>query len=1079
MARGIGESIIDLSDQTIEDLAAAIRSGAGGGNPSDTVRTNGAGGAGEGAARADRAASGTAQKFENLKKQADEASKGFGFFARNFNYTVAQQFKASQSLGKLNQSIRDLENEIDKLSEKVDDESKEKVKVLTDARNSLVKKKELDDKVNKNLTNTIGFAEKLAKNYQAAQFAIAQAQVQGQNAVLNAAQSGAGGFQIAAAQMAADTNIAAAQINGMITQVQSASSALSALGPAGAAAAAVIQYKTQEQLNKNAIAVQQALQAQKMIVTGAENVFKGFQLATSAGAFFAKGADGMANAFKGTNITMKEAGELIKANASLLSEANVGVAAGAEHVGKVFAKIQKGGYDKGFAAIGFGLQETGTAIAQVMSDMKRQDPRAKLNDEVVFQRTKEYAVNLATISSIQGKTVKQLQDEMKERKNSLMFQQFINSLGPKGNQVEQAFNAIPVSLRKAVGQIADPRLGTIIDKQVAVMAQLNPALGSMLNELGIAARNGVLTPEMAGEIQAKYKDAISKSVLDMGNFGMAIAQDLQKGTLKDIGETLLIASRELNKWGGEASSAAGSAAAVAEQWKTIRSTMENIAAGKGTDGGAVDLSQTLLTIDKAGRDITKSIETNIIAHMPAIGEMILAALRKSKAQIDEYLANGLAGKAAGGAQPMDYGAMLPYVIAAVLAVIATGALMRAGAAVTDKVFEKIKGKPPTTPPGGGAPHGEPHGPAGGTPHESAPSRTTTATPHGEAPPRAPNSMDGWKNGETARSPRGANPNIPAGGQSREAAEFQRQAAAAKEAAEKSAKAATEASIKETEKVVAKQATKSGLKKIPFLAILFGLGFAAEDVMAGDYVGAAANVTSGALGSLPFGFTQAAGAVVDVGDTVRRVNNANEAAKQSSGVAPTAGPNGEKLIRMPNGTLGYQKASRNGMQFVPLVNGKFGDSMDYNKAYVANGGAMPTSTVAPTTATTASQKVATNGMPTINLSSDSIASMATAFQNAFKDSVIKNAVASVPTKANAAVSSKTINMDELNKLGKSDPTLFALSSLLKNSDDQKKIVEKTQTDSKKQMEELIQAIELMAEKAGVSATEIKKLRKISQ
>jgi hypothetical protein len=70
------------------------------------------------------------------------------------------------------------------------------------------------------------------------------------------------------------------------------------------------------------------------------------------------------------------------------------------------------------------------------------------------------------------------------------------------------------------------------------------------------------------------------------------------------------------------------------------------------------------------------------------------------------------------------------------------------------------------------------------------------------------------------------------------------------------------------------------------------------------------------------------------------------------------------------------------------------------------------------------------------------------------------------------------MDELNKLGKSDPTLFALSSLIKQSEDQKKIVEKTQTDTKKQMEELIQAIELMAEKAGISAKEIARLRKIS-
>lgn len=1076
MARGIGESVIDLSDQTIDDLAAAIRAGGGGSNPSDPIRTNGGGGGNTASERQERTADAVNKRFNELKEQSSQAARGLNSLSRVFQITTNQQYQASRANQKAYQAITQLEREIEELSKATDAESKAKTKELTNERNRLTNRVNADKKYDAGIRSTIGFVEKLAKNYQAAQFAVAQATVQGQNSILNAAQSGAGGFQIAAAQMASASAIQAASVNGLITQVQSASSALGALGPAGVAAAGVIGFFTQKQLNANAIAVAQQQQAQKMIVTGAENVFKGYKDAVGAGAIFAQGADTLAKSLKGSNITIKEAGELIKANASLLSESNMGVAKGAELMNKVFAGLRKGNFDKGLAAIGFGINETATAIAQVMGDMKRQDPTKKLTEEEVQKRTKEYAVNLATISSIQGKSIKQLQDEAKERQGSLMFRQFMNSLGPKAAQVNAAFDTIPPQFRKAVGQIADPRLGTIIDKNVAAQAAMVPALGNMLTELGMAARNGVLTPEMAATIQAKYKDSIQGAILNMDNYAMAISAELGKGKVGELAKPLLEGTDWIVKWGGSANNAATSAAEVAEAWKIVRGSMENIAAGKGVDGGAPDLTATILSIEQKGRDITKSIDDAIVKNMPKIGAMIIKALEDAKKMIDGYLASDMLNNANGGAKGMDWKEMIPYIVGAVVAVLAAGGLMKLGGAGMDKILEKMKGGP--KPPTGGSPprvepHMEPHGPGNAAPHEPAPSRTTTATPHGGEPPR-PGSMEGWKQGQTA----GANPNVPTPGGSKEAQAYQREAAAAREAAEKSAKAATEASVKETEKVVAKQAGKAGLKKIPFLAWIFGLGFAAQDVMAGDYVGAGANVASGIAGSIPVVGT-AASLAIDAGDTIRRVNNASN--EGGGGAAPTAGPNGEKLIRMPNGTLGYQKASRNGPQFVPLVNGKFGDSMDYSKAFVANGGAMPTSatTASPTSATTASQKVATNGMPTINLSSDSIASMATAFQNAFKDSVIKNAVASVPTKANAAVSSKTINMDELNKLGKSDPTLFALSSLIKQSDDQKKIVEKTQVDSKKQMEELIQAIELMAEKAGVSAKEIQKLRRISQ
>jgi hypothetical protein len=81
----------------------------------------------------------------------------------------------------------------------------------------------------------------------------------------------------------------------------------------------------------------------------------------------------------------------------------------------------------------------------------------------------------------------------------------------------------------------------------------------------------------------------------------------------------------------------------------------------------------------------------------------------------------------------------------------------------------------------------------------------------------------------------------------------------KEAEEQTAKAiekevgkeVAEVGIKEAEKVGAKSIGKSVLKKIPFLGAIAGLAFGAQRAAAGDMTGAALEVASGVVGSVPF------------------------------------------------------------------------------------------------------------------------------------------------------------------------------------------------------------------------------------
>jgi hypothetical protein len=78
--------------------------------------------------------------------------------------------------------------------------------------------------------------------------------------------------------------------------------------------------------------------------------------------------------------------------------------------------------------------------------------------------------------------------------------------------------------------------------------------------------------------------------------------------------------------------------------------------------------------------------------------------------------------------------------------------------------------------------------------------------------------------------------------------------AAKKVSSTAARGAGKAVAKGTGKAVAKGAgkaiLKSGLKKIPILGAVAGLGFGAQRALAGDWLGAAGEVASGAAGSIP-------------------------------------------------------------------------------------------------------------------------------------------------------------------------------------------------------------------------------------
>jgi hypothetical protein len=121
-------------------------------------------------------------------------------------------------------------------------------------------------------------------------------------------------------------------------------------------------------------------------------------------------------------------------------------------------------------------------------------------------------------------------------------------------------------------------------------------------------------------------------------------------------------------------------------------------------------------------------------------------------------------------------------------------------------------------------------------------------------------------------------------------------------APKGAASAAEAAAKVGGKTIGKaagkglgmSALKSGIKKIPIIGALAGLGFGISRAMSGDYVGAALEVASGVAGTIP-GLGTAASAAIDVGLAGRDIYKANEGVGRSAAQKGTEAKETEKSV----------------------------------------------------------------------------------------------------------------------------------------------------------------------------------------
>jgi len=532
----------------------------------------------------------TNDEINTLLQRSKEAAKEFNSLKNGIRFTTKQQLAfrdaSSDAAGKLsevNHVLAQYRNGLIPLS-------KEQKKALEAERARLAKLDEGTAANEKFKSGVIALRQNLEQ--------FGTQMIQGNAQVVQAIQSGASGFTIAAQSMIASIqlqNTAVQTMTGLATQAGGA--LMNFGGIIGKVAGAGIILGAQYMGLQSALKAQAKQLQIQTLMAGGEQILKAYQDMTAAGASYVGGLQQVQNALKGSDYTLQDFSAMVKANSETLAKANMSVGDAALMFGRVGAIFDRDGKKmrKELLALGFSYTEQGALMADVMANMRRQDPTAQMTANDVAQRTREYAVHLATISDLTGKNARQLMEEGRKKTAQLAFQNFLETFtDPK----------IRAQVEEAVAGIADPILrqnvmerltfGGVLNKTGAVIEAVNPAFETLSAELAAAAHAG----KGAGDffkIQEKHSAAVNKGFLSQREFNLAAAAPGSK--IEALGH----AAAESRTYINQMSTAA----------KTFA---EKLAIGTGTTP-TTGLATQLIDMTVIGKQLEKALQDGVIARL--------------------------------------------------------------------------------------------------------------------------------------------------------------------------------------------------------------------------------------------------------------------------------------------------------------------------------------------------------------------------------------------------------------------------------------------------------------------------------
>ena len=490
----------ELLIQILEEL----RYGAGGGGAGSRGNSSG-----------NDSASGGGKSYENLIRNSREAADNINKLNGSLVISRRRQQEFSSEVARNSALLNQLEKALEEVQKSADAEVRAQESEIK-ARISQAKHIENVNDANRILGKGIIGLGQVTRS-------VGGALITGATSVLGAIQSGSSGISIAGSViemgLSGANSAAQAVAGGMTTAgIAIASSGNSfqrglgiAITAAGALGGAL-----------SALGTQALSASNNLMMAQGEKLLNSYKAITSSGAILAGGADRLNESLKGSIYNFNDLSEMTKNNAAVLAQANMGVGEAALMFGKV--NKQLGSTSRALLSMGLDFKDQGAVVAQVMADMVKQDPNVVITEKEVASRTRQYAIDLATLSAITGQNAKQLLEESKKRTGQLGVQQFLATLSPeKSAAVSKAFATMTPVMQQSVIEMM--KFGGVLNKEGAIMFATMPAFADIVKDSSRAVLDGSFNDAKSAEIQQRNADDLRKQTLDtsgaMGAIGIA------------------------------------------------------------------------------------------------------------------------------------------------------------------------------------------------------------------------------------------------------------------------------------------------------------------------------------------------------------------------------------------------------------------------------------------------------------------------------------------------------------------------------------------------------------------------------
>ena len=266
-----------------------------------------------------------------------------------------------------------------------------------------------------------------------------------------------------------------------------------------------------------------------------EKTVKAFNSMSASGAMFADGMTGMRDAAGAAGLTVEQFSQVVKGSSVQLANSGMSVAEAAKFTGKV---LQAGSTNmqRALLNLGYGFEEQGELVAQVISDMRGSTVGPlRATEAQVAEQTQKYAENLRIIAAITGEDAKKKVEQVRQQSSLLAFQQKLAQKTPE----EQAatLRAMRVmkdqELKNFIDKVAFD--GLVVNKQGAIMDSMLSALHDSSEESYRRFQNNTLDQQTQLQIAAKNNRRMQQQVHEQVGVALAEAAGLS-GTAADTGK---------------------------------------------------------------------------------------------------------------------------------------------------------------------------------------------------------------------------------------------------------------------------------------------------------------------------------------------------------------------------------------------------------------------------------------------------------------------------------------------------------------------------------------------------------------